>query len=412
MNIIIELIIIILPITMYLLNIAYNNNYKIRGDKYFLPLILIIEVVMFIIFRDYLGSLVIINIPLVIAYLKRYEITSLLISIIIFLYYVLFFKYNIYFIFLEYVLYYVIYLIFNKKMLNKKILLYLFICIKSMILSVEIFYFNLNDNLFIINIINILFKMFIFYICSYLVIMFLERGEEIMNLNTAIKELEREKVLRTSLFKMTHEIKNPIAVCKGYLDMLDLNDSKKINKYIPIIKGEIDRTLTLMDDYLEYTKIKINKDIADIYMLLDEVVKSLNLYFKENNIIFESNIPDTELYLNIDYNRIKQVIVNLLKNSNEARDVRKNKMIIKLDTKVIKNKFYIVIEDNGIGMDLDTLKNVTNLFFTTKKNGTGLGTSLSKEIIELHGGTITYDSVLNVGTKVTITLPIDKNINI
>ena len=194
--------------------------------------------------------------------------------------------------------------------------------------------------------------------------------------------------------------------------MLDLNDSKKINKYIPIIKGEIDRTLTLMDDYLEYTKIKINKDIADIYMLLDEVVKSLNLYFKENNIIFESNIPDTELYLNIDYNRIKQVIVNLLKNSNEARDVRKNKMIIKLDTKVIKNKFYIVIEDNGIGMDLDTLKNVTNLFFTTKKNGTGLGTSLSKEIIELHGGTITYDSVLNVGTKVTITLPIDKNINI
>ena len=181
MNIIIELIIIILPITMYLLNIAYNNNYKIRGDKYFLPLILIIEVVMFIIFRDYLGSLVIINIPLVIAYLKRYEITSLLISIIIFLYYVLFFKYNIYFIFLEYVLYYVIYLIFNKKMLNKKILLYVFIFIKSMILSVEIFYFNLNDNLFIINIINILFKMFIFYICSYLVIMFLERGEEIMN---------------------------------------------------------------------------------------------------------------------------------------------------------------------------------------------------------------------------------------
>ena len=408
MNIIIELIIIILPITMYLLNIAYNNNYKKRIDKYVLPLILIIEVIIFIIFRNSLNSLIIINIPLLIAYLKRYEITSIILSIMMFIYYVLYFKYNLYFIFFEYTLYFVIYLIFNQKILNKKMLLYIFIFIKSMILSIEIFYININNNLFIVNILDVFGKMLIFYICSYLVFIFLERGEEIMNLNTAIKELEREKVLRTSLFKMTHEIKNPIAVCKGYLDMLDINDKKKINKYIPIIKGEIDRTLTLMDDYLDYTKIKINKDITDIYMLLDEVGKSLNLYFKENKIIFENNIPDSELYLNIDYNRIKQVIINLLKNASEARDIRKNKMIIKINAKIIKNTFYIIIEDNGIGMDNYTLNNVTNLFFTTKNNGTGLGTSLSKEIIELHGGSIKYESKLNIGTKVTIKLPIDK----
>ena len=407
MNIIIGLIIIILPITMYLINIAYNNNYKNKINKYILPIILIFEVMLFILFRNYLESLIIINIPLIIAYLKRYELTSIILSIIIFIYYILFFKYNMYFIFFEYVLYYVIYLIFNKKVLNKKILLYIFIFIKSMILSIEIFYFNYNDTLFIINVLNILLKMFIFYICSYLVLIFLERGEEIMNLNTVVKELEREKVLRTSLFKMTHEIKNPIAVCKGYLDMLDINDKKKVNKYIPIIKGEIDRTLTMMDNYLEYTKIKLNKDLGDIYMLLDEVIKSLKMYFKENNIILENNIPDMELYLNIDYNRIKQVIVNLLKNASEAKDIRKSKMIIKINTKVIKNKFYIIIEDNGIGMDNDTLNNVTNLFFTTKRNGTGLGTSLSKEIIELHNGTIKYDSILNKGTKVTITLPIE-----
>ena len=236
--------------------------------------------------------------------------------------------------------------------------------------------------------------------------MFLLKGEEIMNLNTLVRELEKEKVLRTSLFKMTHEIKNPIAVCKGYLDMLDLSDRRKIDKYIPIIKGEIERTLTLMDDYLEYTKVKINKDIVDIYMLIFEVIESLDLYFKENNITLKTDIPDDELYLNIDYNRIKQVLVNILKNSREAMDINKKKMIIKIETKITNKYFQIIVTDNGIGMDSETLENVTDLFFTTKRNGTGLGTSLSKEIIELHGGKIKYFSQLNIGTKVIISLPL------
>ena len=406
MSMLISSIIIVFPLSIYLLNIAYNNNYKKIHDKFILSFTLILEVILFIVCKDYTKSLILINIPLIISYLKRYELTSIVNSILIVLYYVIYFEYNIYFIFFEYVLYFVIYIIFIKKNLKISKLLYIFIFIKSIVLSMEIFYFNLNNNTFIFNLSIIFFRMISFYICSYLVIEFLLRGEEIMNLNTAIKELEKEKVLRTSLFKMTHEIKNPIAVCKGYLDMMDLNDKKKIDKYIPIIKGEIERTLIIMDDYLEYTKVKITKDIADIYMLLNEVIESLKLFFKQNNIILETNIPDDELYLEFDYNRLKQVIVNLLKNAHEAYDETKGKMIIKIDTQVLKNTFRITIEDNGIGMDDETLNQVSNLFFTTKKNGTGLGTSLSKEIIELHGGSLKYYSKLKVGTKAVITLPI------
>ncbi len=398
--------IILLPISIYLINLAYNNNYKERYDKYLLSIILIIEVLCFLFFKELSKSLILINIPLLISYLKRYELTSIFISILIGFYYVFYFNYNIYFIFFEYVLYFVIYLIFAKKSLNILIILYIFIFVKSMILSVEIFYFTINTQSFLYNFLDVVFRMILFYISGYLVLKFLERGEEIMNLNTAMKELEKEKVLRTSLFKMTHEIKNPIAVCKGYLDMLDLNDKRKVNKYIPIIKGEIERTLTMMDDYLEYTKIKLNKEVGDIYMLLDEVVKSLNLFFKENNILLKMNIPDEELFLEIDYNRIKQVLINLLKNSSEAYDSKKEQMIIKIDAKTRKKYFELSIEDNGIGMDLESLNQVTDLFFTTKQNGTGLGTSLSKEIIELHGGKLKYESILGVGTKVIIDLPL------
>ena len=399
--------IIFLPLTMYLLNLSYNNNYKKRKNDYFLQIILILEVLLFIYFKDYTKTLILINVPLLISYLKRDELMSIILSILIGTYYVIILDYNVFFIFFEYVLYYVIFLIFRKKAIKSCSLISIFIFIKSIILAIEIFYFEINDTLFIVSFLDVFLRMIVFYLVSYLVLIFLLRGEEIMNLNTAIRELEKEKVLRTSLFKLTHEIKNPIAVCKGYLDMLDLSDIDKSKKYIPIVKSEIERTLTMMDDYLEYTKLEVKKDITDIYMLLSEVINSLELFFKENKIKIELNIPEEEeLFLNLDYNRIKQVLYNMLKNSSEAYDLKKGGMIIKISTKVLKNKFVITIEDNGIGMDSETLDNVTNLFYTTKKNGTGLGTSLSKEIIELHGGKLKYQSEINKGTRAIITLPI------
>ena len=399
--------IIFLPLTMYLLNLSYNNNYKKRKNDYFLQIILLLEVLLFIYFKDYTKTLILINVPLLISYLKRDELMSIILSILIGTYYVIILDYNVFFIFFEYVLYYVIFLIFRKKAIKSCSLISIFIFIKSIILAIEIFYFEINDTLFIVSFLDVFLRMIVFYLVSYLVLIFLLRGEEIMNLNTAIRELEKEKVLRTSLFKLTHEIKNPIAVCKGYLDMLDLSDIDKSKKYIPIVKSEIERTLTMMDDYLEYTKLEVKKDITDIYMLLSEVINSLELFFKENKIKIELNIPEEEeLFLNLDYNRIKQVLYNMLKNSSEAYDLKKGGMIIKISTKVLKNKFVITIEDNGIGMDSETLDNVTNLFYTTKKNGTGLGTSLSKEIIELHGGKLKYQSEINKGTRAIITLPI------
>ena len=69
---------------------------------------------------------------------------------------------------------------------------------------------------------------------------------------------------------------------------------------------------------------------------------------------------------------------------------------------------YIKVSDNGVGMDYKTLNNLFTPFFTTKQNGTGLGVSLSKEIIEKHDGSIEYFSKENKGTKVIIKLPLEK----
>ena len=69
------------------------------------------------------------------------------------------------------------------------------------------------------------------------------------------------------------------------------------------------------------------------------------------------------------------------------------------------NVLTVTIDDNGIGMDEETLKNIKEMFYTTKQNGTGLGVALSNEIIKSHNGELLFTSELNKGTKVTIRLP-------
>ena len=219
------------------------------------------------------------------------------------------------------------------------------------------------------------------------------------------EQIEYEKNFRDSLFKVTHEIKNPIAVCKGYLDMLDVNNNKQVNKYIPIIKEEIDRTLLLMKDFLNLTRLKVDKSIMDISLLLDDLINSTNTLLTELNIKFKYQILDDEMYIKGDYNRLKQVFINLIKNSIEA--IPKNREgIIKLCINLKKDNILISIEDNGIGISKNKINKIGEPFFTTKEKGTGLGVRLSTEIIEQHNGSIKYVSKEGKGTKVIITLPI------
>lgn len=218
------------------------------------------------------------------------------------------------------------------------------------------------------------------------------------------KELEKEKQIRMSLFKITHEIKNPLAVCKGYLDMINTSNLDQCNRYIPIIKEEIDRTLLLLQDFLSVSKIKLDIDILDVNLLLEESIESLKTLLKEKNIKLIFDLDD-EIYINGDYNRLLQVIINIVKNSIESLEEKKDGYI-SIDTRVDENNVYIYFKDNGIGITRENLAKIREPFFTTKTRGTGLGVPLSYEIIEAHNGKIIYDSKYGKGTTVTIKIPL------
>lgn len=402
---------VLFPLSVYLIATAYIKNMDKSTKNIFLDIALLSSI--YFLFRHgykifSIYPMILFNIPLLIGYMKQRKIVSIFISILLIIYYHNNIGISYIFLFIEYFIYYIVYNYCNKKNNSNIDIISIFVIIKAFIMSFEMFtIFQPNSNI-IFNFVSIFSIMSLFAIICYLCLYLLNKGEDIIDLNNTVRELEKEKQLRASLFKITHEIKNPIAVCKGYLDMLDYNDNKKIKKYIPIIKDEIARTLILMDDFLDYTKVEIDKEETDLYMLLEDTCDITKPLFIQNNIKLNFEIPDEELYLNLDYNRMKQVFVNILKNSIEAKDLKKSDNYLNIEVNKNNTEIIIKIKDNGIGMDKKTLDRVDEMFYTTKEKGTGLGVALSKEIINLHNGTIKYNSVKNKFTIVTIKLPIEK----
>ncbi len=223
------------------------------------------------------------------------------------------------------------------------------------------------------------------------------KGEEIINYHIEFKNMKKEYEIRHSLFKITHEIKNPLAVCKAYIDMFDYNNPACAKKYIPIISGEIDKLLLLLQDFLLVNKDNIQFDIMDVNVLLEDIVESMSELRR-----FKINLEtlDDEIFISGDYNRLTQVLTNLIKNSIEA-----NADLVTIKLSLMTNDVLIEVIDNGDGIADDIKNNIYVPFYTTKKDGTGLGVSLSKEIIEAHNGILEYESS-SLGTTAKIFLPL------
>lgn len=276
----------------------------------------------------------------------------------------------------------------------------------SIILLIIIIFLN-NIEFTIINYLLLFQTLFIASIYIYLILYLFKVNSTIIDLSKIQKELEREKLLRSSISKLTHELKNPIAVCNGYLEMLNINDKEKTEKYLEIITNEITRSKTIIDEFSSYGKLKeINQEELDITYLLEETVELLKPLFKQHKATIKLLIKE-EIYIYGDYNKLKQVFINLLKNTIEAKKEQVPLEVL-LNLKQTQNNVQIIIKDNGIGMSKEILSRVSEVFFTTKQNGTGIGLAFSKEVIELHKGSLQITSKKDHGTQITISLPKEK----
>ena len=219
-------------------------------------------------------------------------------------------------------------------------------------------------------------------------------------MNTIIRKVEQKENLE--LHQFAHELKNPLVVCSGYLEMIPNSTFKQKEKYYKIIQKEVKRSLSIISSFSEKKMNNLNIEEFDLKLLLDEVSEIFRDLFKKNNCKIMV-LGKEEIYMHGDYEKLKQVFINLIKNSYEAREDKKLQVLIKIKERRKEIKIYIV--DNGIGMTKKELKNATKKYYTTKKYGNGLGIPYSKEMIKLHQGNISIKSKKEMGTKIIVKLP-------
>lgn len=401
MFIVINGIVVVFPILVYTFFIVYEENMKLEKSNIMLKISLFISMYLALYFKKYVGlnyQISCLILPIILSYLYNEGKVALILSTILCLHSCFSLTYNIYTSIIFFLLLYLAYKKYSKSNMSSK-----FLINSSIVLMLIYFITNLiisyNDIVMLDEIISLIMYSLIIYAINYGI----NESKNIISLHMNLKEFEKGKNIKLNLFKITHEIKNPLTVVNGYLSMFDVTDIEKSKRYISILKNEVNRTLNLLSDFMEFTKIKVVKKECNFNDLISDVKEVLIPFFVKKNVSYSFCVQNN-IIVNMDYNRIKQVIINVIKNAVEA--CRESIGMVTTTAFTEEDYLIIVVKDNGIGMDKFVLDNILVPFYTTKDNGTGLGVSLSKEILESHGGTINYDSVKEKYTTCKITIPL------
>lgn len=232
--------------------------------------------------------------------------------------------------------------------------------------------------------------------------------DELKQMYEKTLQSERLATIGRGVSYIAHEIKNPLMLIGGFSRQVQnsLKQDDPSRKKLQIVQEEIKRLEELLIELSDFTRFagpkksvqNINVIIEEVFDLVRPELERLGIEFNKS---LDTRIPGTLF----DPKQMKQVLINLAKNSIEAMSQGGK---LSFSTVLEGDKIKIVLSDTGKGIPDENLKDVFNPFFTTKQRGTGLGLAISKKIIEDHGGEIDMKSKAGEGCTCTLTLPADQ----
>lgn len=231
--------------------------------------------------------------------------------------------------------------------------------------------------------------------------------------NDKIERIQAEKIKDDRLSTMgslaagiIHDFKNPITNISLFTQLIrmgQIDEGKRI-LYLGKIEDQVDRMLNMTQDFLDYARGQKTLKMMEIEFTqtLANQIEFHREKSDKKNIRLEYSLPDP-FYIKMDVHKFRRVLDNLISN---AFEVLKSGQFIKIDVSIQKAGLNIKISDNGPGIPPQIIPKIFDPFFSSgKEKGSGLGLSISKKIVEDHGGTLTVNSEVGKGTDFTITLP-------
>jgi len=231
---------------------------------------------------------------------------------------------------------------------------------------------------------------------------------------TMMIQAQRDAAWSEVARRLAHEIKNPLTPIQLSAERikhklgskLNKEDTDILDKAVSTIVNQVDAMKTMVNEFSEYARApKLNLELTDI----NETIKEISHLFENSGIKITTTLLKGLPKIKVDVNMMRQVLINLIQNAQDAMINNTKKPSIKINTNKYKNYLILSIEDNGPGFSADILKKAFEPYVTSKSHGTGLGLAIVKKIIEEHEGTIVVENIKNGGANINIQLPISKS---
>jgi len=230
------------------------------------------------------------------------------------------------------------------------------------------------------------------------------KNEKIFNLTRSELNNEKNKVIARFASVASHDLKNVLGGLSNiayYLSKALKVENETQKKMLSLLSTEVSNLNTKIVDLLDMTRVKqLTKKSCNLKDIINKAIEENKI----DTITFETNLEDIKIFA--DSQRMTQVFSNIIKN---AKDAMKNNGLINIVMNINNDIVSVSLKDTGIGMNQETLENCFDPMFSTKTaKAVGMGLTVAKQVVEMHNGTITIDSVENKETTVIINLPISK----
>jgi signal transduction histidine kinase len=207
---------------------------------------------------------------------------------------------------------------------------------------------------------------------------------------------------------LAHEIKNPLAGIQGALEVLkhDTHDESTAHLYEEML-GELRRVNGILQRLLESARpAPLRLANASLARLLEETVELMRPALQRRKVEVVARVDGDLPQIRLDAAKIRQVLLNLIQNAGEAMGDAGGHVTVRASALPERREVVLAVEDDGPGIARENLDRLFEAFFTTKFTGTGLGLTISKSLIEQHGGRVEVDSEVGRGTTFFVFLPV------